>query len=156
MTDNLYRRGVGAMIINTQNKVFVGRRIDQTVEAWQMPQGGIDKHEDPDIALWREVEEETGIHQQYLTLEAESKDWLTYDFPAEIKNKVCGGKYIGQQQKWYVLRFSGPDAVIDLDAHEPAEFSAWQWVIAQDVPKLIVPFKRDLYAQVLAEFDPYL
>lgn len=144
-----YRLGVGILLLNPRNLAFVGCRIDQTAEAWQLPQGGIDADEDPKAAAFRELHEETGITAAELV--AESRDWLAYDLPADIVPKVWGGRFRGQKQKWYALRFTGRDSDIDLNVHDP-EFQAWRWVPIVDLPSLIVPFKRPLYEQVVAEF----
>lgn len=148
-----YRRGVGIMLRNGAGEVLVGSRIDMPSDAWQMPQGGIDDSETPEQALWRELKEEVGIDAA--RIEAESKDWLGYDLPADVVPKVWGGRFRGQQQKWFLLRFTGSDADLVLDTHE-AEFSAVRWVPAAELPKLVVGFKRALYERVLQEFAPYL
>ncbi len=150
-TNNLsYRLGVGAMILNDDNNVFVAKRIDTPGDAWQMPQGGIDKDEDPDVAVFREVEEEIGTTKCEII--AKSNGWLTYDIPDDISSKLWGGKYRGQKQKWYAMRFVGKDSDIILDAHHAPEFSEWKWVKINTVPDLIVPFKRDLYNKIVDEF----
>ena len=142
-----YRPCVGIMLFNRDGKVFVGRRIDQTVEGWQMPQGGIDKGETPEQAARRELLEEVGTDKAELA--GEMDDWVTYDLPAHLVGIAFRGKYKGQRQKWFAMRFTGKDADIDLTAHEP-EFSDFQWVSLAELPGLIVPFKRDTYRQVLA------
>lgn len=147
-----YRLGVGVMLLNPHNQVFVGKRIDTISDAWQMPQGGIDKSEDPLIAAKRELREETGIEQ--VKILGESANWYHYDLPETIIPKIWGGKYRGQKQKWYIMRFLGNDEEINLTTTEP-EFLAYQWVPAEELPNLIVPFKRSLYQQILAEFLPY-
>lgn len=144
-----YRLGVGILLLNPDGLAFVGRRIDQTAEAWQLPQGGIDTDEDPRAAAFRELREETGITAADLI--AESRDWLAYDLPADIVPKVWRGRFRGQKQKWYALRFTGRDADIDLNMHDP-EFDTWRWAPMAELPSLIVPFKRPLYEQVVAEF----
>lgn len=147
-----YRSGVGAVLFNDQGQVFVAQRIDNPGPAWQMPQGGIDKGEDPEVAILRELEEETGTDKADII--AETEDWLYYDIPAEIAGKLWKGKYKGQRQMWYALRFTGKDHDIDLDAHTYPEFSSWKWVELDSVPSLIVPFKRDLYHQIVEAFRP--
>ena len=144
-----YRRGVGVVLFNDEGKVFVAQRIDNPGPAWQMPQGGIDKGEEPIDAAWRELFEETGIKRAKLL--AESKDWLRYDLPEALAVHLWKGKYRGQEQKWYAFRFTGKDSEVKIDGEHP-EFSAWKWAPFRDVPKLIVPFKRALYDQVVAEF----
>ena len=150
-----YRAGVGVMLINDRDEVFVGQRLDSTLEAWQMPQGGIDAGEDPHAAALRELEEETGIRRDLAELIAETDGWLCYDLPDDLIGKIWKGRYCGQRQKWYAMRFRGTDADVDLQTAYP-EFRAWQWAPAGELPKLIVPFKRDLYADVLAAFAELL
>ena len=150
-SDLPYRPCVGIMLFNKDGKVFVGKRIDQTVEGWQMPQGGIDKGETPQQAAQRELLEEIGTDKAQIV--GEMEDWVTYDLPAHLVGVAFRGKYKGQRQKWFALRFTGKDADIDLTAHEP-EFSAFQWVSPQALPDLIVPFKRDIYRQVLTALGP--
>lgn len=144
-----YRRGVGIMLLNRDGKVFVGRRIDQEEEAWQMPQGGIDRGETPRDAAFRELKEEAGTDKADVV--AESKGWLTYDLPGALRGRLWRGRYVGQKQKWFAMRFQGRDGDIDLATHHP-EFSAWRWVGHDQLVTLIVPFKRALYRDVLAEF----
>ena len=144
-----YRPCVGIMLFNRDGKVFVGKRIDQTVEGWQMPQGGIDKGETPRQAALRELLEEVGTDQAEII--AEMDDWVTYDLPAHLVGVAFKGKYRGQRQKWFALRFTGQDSEIDLTAHEP-EFSSFQWVSLDALPELIVPFKRETYKAVIAAF----
>ena len=148
-SDLPYRPCVGIMLFNREGKVFVGKRIDQTVEGWQMPQGGIDKGETPRQAALRELLEEVGTDQAEII--AEMDDWVTYDLPAHLVGVAFKGKYRGQRQKWFALRFTGQDSEIDLTAHEP-EFSSFQWVSLDALPELIVPFKRETYKAVIAAF----
>lgn len=143
-----YRRGVGIVLLNTRGKVFVAERID-TPGAWQMPQGGIDKDELPRVAALRELQEETGTDKARIL--AVSRSWLRYDLPADLQKKVWKGKYRGQEQKWFLMQFTGQDADIDI-ATEHREFAAWKWARFEDLPKLIVGFKRDIYVQVVATF----
>ena len=149
-TDLPYRPGVGIMLLNAQNKVFVGKRIDQTSEAWQMPQGGIDAGESPLEAALRELKEETGTDKAAII--AESRDWFTYDLPDELVPIIWKGKFRGQRQKWFAMRFTGTDADINLETDHP-EFCAWQWAALDKLSGLIVPFKRELYAAVVKEFS---
>lgn len=145
-----YRPCVGVMLADAKGRVFVGERID-TPGAWQMPQGGIDKGEDPRDAALRELEEETGVGAALVTAEAEHPDWVQYDLPPHLLGKVWKGRYRGQRQRWFLLRFHGRDDQIILETEHP-EFSAWRWASPEEVPGLIVPFKRDVYRQVLTAF----
>ena len=140
------------MLFNRHGQVFVGKRIDQTVEGWQMPQGGIDKGETPCQAALRELKEEVGTGKAEII--GEMEDWVTYDLPAHLVGLAFHGKFRGQRQKWFALRFTGKDSDIDLTAHEP-EFSAWKWLALDELPAMIVPFKRDTYAAVIAAFRKY-
>lgn len=144
-----YRLGVGAMLLNAEGLVFVAERID-TPGAWQMPQGGLDAGEDPAVAVMRELEEEIGTASADII--AEAGDWIAYDLPPDLIGKVWKGRYRGQKQKWYALRFRGSDADIDLAADHHPEFSSWRWVEMDRLPDLIVGFKRPLYQQVVAAF----
>lgn len=146
-----YRLGVGIMLFNRGGDVFVARRIDTKADAWQMPQGGIDEGEAPRAAALRELEEEIGTANAMVL--AESRDWHAYDLPAEIRGKVWGGRYRGQKQKWFAARFLGRDEEINLATAHP-EFCAWRWAPLHDLPSLIVPFKRPLYAALVDEFGP--
>ena len=148
-SDLPYRPCVGIMLFNDEGKVFVGKRIDQTVEGWQMPQGGIDKGETPRQAAQRELLEEIGTDKAQIV--GEMDDWVTYDLPAHLVGVAFRGKYKGQRQKWFALRFLGDDGDIDLHAHEP-EFSAWKWLTIEELPHVIVPFKRDSYAKIVSAF----
>ncbi|MDH5187632.1 MAG: RNA pyrophosphohydrolase [Rhodospirillaceae bacterium] len=150
-SDLPYRLGVGALILNANDDVFVAKRIDTPGPAWQMPQGGIDDGEDPAVAIFREVEEEIGTSKCKII--AQSNGWLTYDIPEDLREKLWGGKYRGQKQKWYAMRFLGDDSDIVLDAHHKPEFSEWRWVEMKQVPNLIVPFKRELYNKIVDEFS---
>lgn len=153
MKDNLpYRPCAGAMLVNQEGRVFVAKRIDTPGEAWQMPQGGIDDGEETSLAVLRELQEETGTDKAEII--AESADWRQYDLPDELIGKIWGGKYRGQRQKWFLLRFLGDDGDIDIEAHDPPEFSDWKWAALDDLVDLIVPFKRKLYADIVAEFRP--
>lgn len=149
--DKPYRPCVGIMLINPRGLAFVGQRIDVFEEAWQMPQGGIDDGESPREAALRELQEEVGTNKGKIV--AELADWLAYDLPPDTAAGRWGGKYRGQTQKWFALRFTGTDADIDLDAHEP-EFKAWRWMALDELPGLVVPFKRPIYERVVAEFRP--
>jgi putative (di)nucleoside polyphosphate hydrolase len=145
-----YRPCVGGMLINRQGLVFVAKRIDTLAEAWQMPQGGIDAGEEPRVAVLRELEEEIGTNNAEII--AESREWLSYDLPEHLMGKLWGGKYRGQTQKWFALRFLGQDEEINIATAHP-EFSEWKWAPRESLPELIVPFKRALYQRVVNEFD---
>ncbi len=144
-----YRPCVGIMLVNREGLVFVGRRIDQTVEGWQMPQGGIDEGETPVEAALRELKEEAGTDKAMVLREMEG--WLDYDLPPHLLGVALHGRYRGQRQKWIALRFTGEDKDIDIATAEP-EFAAWKWLALEALPRLIVPFKRDTYAKVIAAF----
>lgn len=154
-----YRECVGVMLFNASGLVWVGRRIDMPGDAegrghwWQMPQGGIDKGEDVLAAARRELFEETSIRSAEII--AEARGWLTYDLPDELVGVAWKGRYRGQKQKWFAMRFQGDDGEINVDVpgggHEP-EFDAWKWVRLRDLPELIVPFKRPVYEQLVDEF----
>ena len=150
-----YRRNVGVMVLNADGQVWVGQRRDNSKDAWQMPQGGIDKGEDPRSAALRELEEETGITPDLVEVMAESADWIPYELPHDLIPKLWKGKYRGQEQKWFLLRFKGADAQVNIATEEP-EFSAWRWIAPADLPDAIVPFKRDVYVAVLNEFSAHL
>lgn len=150
-----YRAAAGVMLINADNMVFVAQRLDSTLEAWQMPQGGLDPGEDPQAGALRELEEETGIRPDQVAVIARSAGELNYDLPADLIGKLWKGRYRGQRQTWFLCRFLGTDKDIDLNTAEP-EFRAWKWVEPDELPGLIVPFKRDLYQNVLAEFAPLI
>lgn len=155
MRDLPYRPAAGIMLLNGEGKVFVAKRIDTTAEAWQMPQGGLDPGEDAQTGALRELEEETGIPAGKVAVIAEAAEPLLYDLPADLQKKVWGGKYRGQKQHWFLLRFLGRDDEIDLDTKHP-EFNAWKWVEPEQLPVLIVPFKQQLYRDVLAAFADHL
>jgi len=146
-----FRPCVGLMLVAADSRVFVARRIDMPSEAWQMPQGGIDDGETPRQAAMRELREEVGTDRAEIV--AESPHWRDYDLPAELLGRIWGGRYRGQTQKWFLLRFTGTDSDIDIETETP-EFLAWQWVEMARVPDLIVPFKRAIYREVVAEFAP--
>ena len=146
-----YRRGVGIMLLNRDNEVFVAQRIDMPSSAWQMPQGGIDDGEDPEAAAWREMAEEVGTDKAELL--AQSRDWHRYDLPSDLVPRLWKGRYRGQEQKWFVFRFIGNDQDIDIETENP-EFSAWRWATFAELPSIIVPFKRQLYLQLVEEFRP--
>jgi len=153
--DHLYRRGVGVMLLNADGQVWVGRRIDNSDEAWQMPQGGIDKGEEPWDCALREVEEETGIAPHLVEQIACHPQRLRYDLPPDLAGRLWKGKYKGQDQDWFLARFTGTDADIDIATAKP-EFNDWKWVDPAHLPEMIVPFKRDMYRAIVAGFGEYL
>ena len=148
-----YRPCVGIMLLNPKKHVFVAKRLDMIAEAWQMPQGGIDPGEDPVEAAVRELGEEIGTTKAEIV--AESKSWHWYDLPDDLIGKIWKGRYAGQRQKWFVMRFTGKDSDIDIETEHP-EFREWKWAKPATLPELIVPFKRQLYIDVLREFEPIL
>ncbi len=150
-----YRRNVGVMLANPAGEVFVGQRLDYTGEAWQMPQGGIDPGEDARTAVLRELEEETGVTRDLVEIEAESDGWHRYDLPADLVPKLWKGRYRGQEQKWFVMRFHGSDDQVNINTAHP-EFSAWKWLHKDQLIASIVPFKRAVYQSVLAELGRHL
>ncbi len=148
-----YRPCAGFMLVNAAGHVFVGQRIDPTAHGyWQMPQGGIDKGEDVREAALRELAEEIGVAAHMVEVIAQASRPICYDLPPELVGKVWKGKYRGQEQHWFLGRFLGEDADIDLEAHDPAEFNEWRWIEPALLPELIIPFKRAVYEEVLAEF----
>lgn len=146
-----YRQGVGLVLFNPAGLVFTARRLDSKEPAWQFPQGGIDSGETPAVAALRELEEEIGTAKAEII--AESPDWISYDLPPDVADQAWKGRFRGQQQKWFALGFLGTDADIDIHTEHP-EFSEWRWMKLDEVSALIVPFKRALYEQVVAEFLP--
>lgn len=150
-----YRPGVGIVLVNHDGKVFVGRRVGMPdgMPAWQMPQGGIDPGETPMQAARRELYEETGTDKAEFV--GETGGWLSYDLPPQLLGTVWRGRYRGQRQKWFLMRFVGDDADIDLTRHN-VEFDEWKWVDPVELPELIVDFKRAVYVALLEEFREYL
>jgi putative (di)nucleoside polyphosphate hydrolase len=148
-----YRPCVGVMLVNAEGRAFVGKRIDNKEgDWWQMPQGGVDEDEDLRDAALRELQEETGVAADLVTLIAQAREELLYDLPDELIGKLWKGRYRGQRQTWFLARFGGEDGDIRLDAHQPAEFCEWKWVEPELLPELIVPFKKRVYRAVLDEF----
>ena len=146
-----YRPCVGLVILNGAGRIFAGQRIDSMYDAWQMPQGGIDKGETPREAGLREMTEETGITPDKVEILRESRDWLPYDLPRHLVPKLWKGRYRGQKQRWIAIRFHGTDADVNIHTDEP-EFRIWTWMAHAEMIRRIVPFKRDTYRQVLDEF----
>ena len=153
-TDLPYRRCVGIMLVNAQGKVWIGDRVGATnpegLKTWQMPQGGIDKGEEPSQAATRELLEETGTGKA--TIVAESEHWYSYDLPNPLRGKALRGKFRGQTQRWFLMKFTGDDADIDIAADAHQEFSEWRWADIEELTELIVDFKRPVYEKVVAEF----
>ena len=153
--DHLYRRGVGVMLLNSEGKVWVGARIDNRADAWQMPQGGMDEGEEPWATALREVEEETGIAPHLIEKVAQCPERLQYRLPDELVGVIWKEPWVGQEQDWFLCRFLGRDGDVNIATEHP-EFREWKWVEPERLPDLIVPFKRDLYRRLLSEFADYL
>ena len=153
--EHLYLRGVGVLLLNQDGRVWVGRRIDNPTEAWQMPQGGMDEGEEPWATALRDLGEETGIAPDKIELIAECPEQLRYDLPDELVGKFWKGKWRGQQQNWFLCRFLGSDTDVNIFTEHP-EFDAWKWVVPELLPDLIVPFKREMYRKLLRDFGPFL
>ena len=143
-----YRPGVGILLFNADGHVFVGQRLDSKLEAWQMPQGGIDEGEDATTAALRELEEETGVPAQLVEIIGETPDWHYYDLPTEMIGTIWKGRFAGQRQKWFAMKFLGTDADVAIDTHH-AEFKDWRWARVDTLVDMAVPFKRDLYTDVI-------
>jgi len=155
LTGYTYRPAAGIMLINDRKQVWVGQRRDSTLEAWQMPQGGLDPGEDPQDGALRELEEETGIRRDLVEIVARCPKELTYDLPEDLVGIVWKQKWRGQRQTWFLARFLGTDADVNLETAEP-EFRAWRWAEVDELPRLIVPFKKKLYEDVIAAFRDHL
>ena len=150
-----YRPNVGIMVVNKDGHIFVAKRIDHYSDAWQMPQGGIEPDENLQTAALRELHEETGISDNKVDLVAEIEEWITYDLPTNLIPQLWNGKYRGQKQKWFLMKFLGDDADIDIETQHP-EFSSWKWIAPEELPQTIVSFKRDVYVRVLDEFQSFI
>lgn len=148
-----YRRCVGVMLFNRDGHVLVGQRLDRMVEAWQMPQGGVDDGEAPDAAVLREMREEIGTDNAKII--TGTADWLAYDLPKDLQGKLWKGKYRGQIQKWYLMKFLGSDSDIDINTEHP-EFRNWRWCPVDELVALAVPFKRGIYSEVIRRFGDIL
>ena len=144
------RIGVGAIVLNEHNKVLVGKRKDNPIDKWQMPQGGVDKNEDLYSAMRRELYEETSIKSFKFIREIEK--WLTYELPENLKGKIWKGKFRGQKQKWYILRFTGDDKEINVKTKNP-EFIDWKWIKIEELPQSIVDFKKKVYEDLVEEIN---
>jgi putative (di)nucleoside polyphosphate hydrolase len=141
------------MLVNEEGRVFVGKRIDtREGDWWQMPQGGVDPGEDLEVAAFRELEEETGITNSHAAITATLSETLRYDLPEELLGKLWQGKYRGQEQTWFLMKFSGSTEDVNLTAHDPAEFCEWKWVEPAELAGLIVPFKKPVYERIVEEF----
>lgn len=146
-----YRPCVGLVVMNRCGEVFAGQRIDNPSPAWQMPQGGVDKGETPLEAALRELGEETGIAPDRVEVLGETAEWLPYDLPHDLVPKIWKGRFRGQEQKWFLLRFYGGDDEVDIETGDQ-EFSRWRWIAPEDLIDRIVPFKRETYERVFSEF----
>lgn len=155
MKDAGYRPAAAIMLLNDENKVWVGQRIDNTLDAWQMPQGGLDAGEDPLEGALRELEEETGIARRHVEIIARAPAELHYDLPPELIGKVWKKNWRGQRQTWFLARFTGTDDDVNIQTAEP-EFRDWKWAEAKDLTGMIVPFKKKLYDDVLKTFAAWL
>ncbi len=151
---DIYRANVGLALFSKAGHVFLGRRINSRgAFQWQMPQGGVDANERPDVAALRELHEEIGVSRKLVSVLEETEDWIYYDFPPALKKRLPG-PYVGQRQKWFALRFNGSDSDIRLDLHTP-EFDAWRWAALEETPALIIPFKRHIYTEVSQRFKKW-
>jgi len=150
-----YRPGAGVMLLNREGRIFVAQRIDNAADAWQMPQGGLDEGEDPEEGALRELEEETGISRDKVELVARCPVELTYDLPDELVGRLWRGKWRGQKQHWFLMRFLGEDSDVNIATEHP-EFRAWRWAYPAELTELIVPFKRKLYEDLLQAFRGWL
>ena len=155
MNDIGYRPAVAVMLLNSEGKVWVGQRLDNALDAWQMPQGGLDAGEAPLEGAYRELQEETGIEREHAELIARAPEELLYDLPEDLIGKVWKKKWRGQRQTWFLMRFTGTDADVNIATADP-EFRAWKWADPADLPAMIVPFKQRLYEDVLKAFAEWL
>jgi putative (di)nucleoside polyphosphate hydrolase len=150
-----YRPAAGVMLLNREGKVFVAQRLDSTLEAWQMPQGGLDEGEEAEAGALRELEEETGIRSEHVEIVARCPAELYYDLPDDLVGKLWKGKWRGQRQSWFLARFTGSDNDVNIETEHP-EFRAWKWADPSELPAMIVPFKKKLYEDVIAAFAEWL
>lgn len=146
-----YRRCVGVVLVNPAGRVFAGQRIDNPGPAWQMPQGGIDDGEKPRQAALRELREETGILPEAVEILDRTQGWLSYDLPVDLVPRIWKGRYRGQEQRWFLMRFLGDDSLVNI-ATDHAEFSRWAWMSPDELIDHIVPFKQHIYRSVFAAF----
>ncbi len=153
--DYLYRSGIGIMLINSDKEIFVGKRIDNHSDAWQMPQGGLDAGESEDEAMVRELKEETGISEKNIKILHKSQGHFYYNLPYKLQKKFWGGKYLGQRQRWYLAEFIGDENDVNIKTEDP-EFSDWKWIEREKIVNAIVPFKRRLYEEIIKEFESFL
>ncbi|MFT9099226.1 MAG: RNA pyrophosphohydrolase [Zymomonas mobilis subsp. pomaceae] len=147
-----YRSGTGIMLLNKDNLVFVAARNDMKEDAWQMPQGGLEANESPEVGVLRELEEETHIPARMVAIISRSKEWLSYDFPKDVQAGFFKSKYVGQRQIWFLARYLGRDEDININTEKP-EFRAWKWIEPKQLPDVIVDFKKPLYEKLLSEFS---
>ena len=150
-----YRPCVGVMLRNADGHIFVGQRLDQNTDAWQMPQGGVDKGEAPQDAALRELCEETSVTCDLVTIMAQTDSWLPYDLPHDLVPRLWKGQYRGQEQMWFLMQFHGEDGQVNIQTDHP-EFAAWRWQPVDRLVDCIVPFKRDVYLKVLDAFKTQL
>jgi putative (di)nucleoside polyphosphate hydrolase len=150
-----YRPGAGVMLLNRDGRIFVAQRLDSTLEAWQMPQGGLDEGEEPEEGALRELEEETGIPRDKVEIVARCPMLLTYDLPDDLVGKMWQGKWRGQRQSWFLMRFLGDDGDVNLETADP-EFRTWKWAAPAELPAMIVPFKKEMYEKLLDAFAQWL
>ena len=147
------RVGVGIVVLNKKNKVFVGKRKDNPIDKWQMPQGGVDKNEDFLSAMKRELQEETSIKS--IKILKEFDEWMEYDLPKNLLGIIWKGKFRGQKQKWFVTRFIGNDSEININTEHP-EFIEWKWIAMNELPDVIVDFKKDIYKKILIKLKEFI
>jgi len=147
------RSGIGIIILNNKNEVFVGKRKDNPIDKWQMPQGGIDNNEIPVNAMRRELAEETSI--KTIKILKEINGWLEYELPPNLLGKIWKGKFRGQKQKWFIVKFTGKESEINLKT-KYQEFIEWKWLEIKDLPKVIVDFKKNVYEKLLVELNKFI
>lgn len=151
----LYRKGIGVMLINNEKKIFAGLRSD-IKNVWQMPQGGVKHNESHDDAMWRELKEETGLLDSDVKILSYSKDTFYYDLPENLANKLWGGMYAGQCQRWFLLKFISNESHIDIFKDRSSEFCDWSWLTVDQLVKNVIYFKTELYKKIVNEFSAFL